>query len=299
MVVFGNVTIDGTVVYNGTATDEIMNYLCAGILIFFLVTGIYVNSHLIYYYKCHRPSWIDRYLWCISIARLVCIMSNCILAIYQLLNLPASELASKSTIQSLFTLKRWEIALNILSYLSTFALLALDAVIVSIQYGNIHHPLWTIRQGPFKVTKSVLIAVGILFMVFWTGSIIYAQIHRSEESIFPFSGAFVINTAISLATFFALSLLITSIYLTNWIRYWHQVGAVVVGEIVRREFRLVSVLTLSDFFGSVSLAVFLVNIVLTKDPGTFLYIWCFSGTIVPVLVHSLVSGYMLLSERNL
>jgi hypothetical protein len=293
MVFFGNVIINEDVLHTETGTDEMMNNLCAGILIVFLVTGIYVNSHLIYYYKSHRPTWIDRYLWSISIARLVYIVTRSILNIIVLLN-------ANTPIENL-TMK-WKFFLSIPSYLSMAALLALDAVIVSIQYGNIHHPLWTTRHGTFKVTKYVVSAVVILFTAGSGGATIHGEIHRSRgmgNTTFPPPKASVHYTAISFALFVLLSLFIISVYLTNWIRYWHQTGAVVVGKIIRREFWLVTVLVLSDVVDATCSAVFLANLELTRDAGTLLYIWFFSDTMVPLLVSSLSGGYMLFSEKNI
>ena len=86
MVVFGNITINDTVYYTGTQTDEIMNYVCGGVLIVYMVVGLLLNSHLIHYYKANQPSWIDRYLLYISLARLVYILTSCVLVTYQLLN---------------------------------------------------------------------------------------------------------------------------------------------------------------------------------------------------------------------
>ena len=294
MVVFGNITINDTVYYTGTQTDEIMNYVCGGVLIVYMVVGLLLNSHLIHYYKANQPSWIDRYLLYISLARLVYILTSCVLVTYQLLNdSPPTQVAA---------LEWWEVILNVLSYFSSFLLMALDTVVVTIQYSNIHCPLWTIINGSNKVMKNVLIAIGVLFTGCYAAAIIYGQMHRGKESFnFPFPKHLVIDTAISIAPFLLLAPTIMCIYLTTWIRFWYQTGRIVVGEIVKREFKLVSVLALSDILGSASFTVFLANMAMINEANICrsLYTWCFSSTMVPMTVSTSVACYMLISERGI
>ena len=190
MVLFGNITINGTINYNGTKTDVMMNYVCGGLLIAYLVIGLIVGLHLIYYYKLNQPSWIDKYLCYSSISRLVNLLSSCILVVYQLLN--------DSPPTQILHLHWWETVCNITSYLSFYVLLAFDAVIVTIQYGNVHFPGWTLLNDSSKLKKRVLIAAAILFTACCTTAVTLGQVYRGNESFhIPMPRVLVTISAIS------------------------------------------------------------------------------------------------------
>jgi hypothetical protein len=179
-------------------------------------------------------------------------------------------------------------------------MMAIDAVVVAVQYGNIHCPLWTIREGPFKVAKYVLTVLGILFTACEAASIIFGQLNRSQNlTIFSSSHVIAKDVAISIAPFFIMAVVIACIYLTNWIRFCYQTGGMVVGRIVKREFSLVSVLALSDVIVTVCYAVFVANLAYTQDDLTCLYLWFFFGSMVPMLNSSAVGVYMFVSEKDI
>ena len=294
MVWFGTIKIDEKVYCDGTRADEIMNFVCGGVLIAFLAVGICLNSQLIYFYKTHVISWIDRYLFYISIARLVYVITSCTPVIYQFLN-------SKSPNQ-IANLDTWEIPFQILSYLSAFVLMALDSVTVAIQYSNVHCPVWTLLNGPYHLVKYVLIAVGGVFFVFYTSATVYSQLNRKHEYLtVPLTEEMVNYTAISIAPFILLSVLIFSVYLVTWARFWYQTREVYVAQLVRREFKLVTMLAVSDILDSVSFAVFLANMVMLEEGNVCrsFYIWCFSSTMFPLTMSTIAACYLTLTETRL
>ena len=171
MVLFGEITINETILCSGTKTDGIMNYVCGGLLIVYLVVGLIVNLHLIFYYKFNQPSCIDKYLFYTSISRIFYILSTCIFVIYMLLN--------DSTPTQIFQLNWWEIVCDVTSYLSGYVLIAFDAVIVTVQYGNIHCLSWTLLNDFSKLKKRVLMAAAVLFTAcFYCYNHIGANIQR-------------------------------------------------------------------------------------------------------------------------
>ena len=294
MVLFGNIEIKDKVYYNGTRADEMMNYVCGGVLIAYLALGICLNSQIIYFYKTHRTSWIDRYLFFISIARLVYVVTSCIPLIYQFLNsLPPNQITK---------LEKWLIPFQITSYLSAFGLIALDSVTVAIQYGNIHCPLWTLLNGPFKLMKYVLLSVGSVFVALFAAGIVYGQMNRIKENFsVPLPHEMVIKTAISNAAFILLAIMIITIYVVTWARFWYQTREFYVAQIVRREFKLVTMLAVSDVMGSASFAVFVANLAMLNkhNVGRGIYIWCFSSTIFPLTLSTIIAIYLTLTEARL
>ena len=294
MVLFGNITINGTIIYNGTKTDEMMNYVCGGLLIAYLVIGLIVGLHLIYYYKLNQPCWIDKYLCYSSISRLVYLLSSCILVVYQLLN--------DSPPTQILHLNWYEMVCNITSYISFYVLLAFDAVIVTIQYGNIHCPLWTLLNDSSKLKKRVLIAAAVLFTACYTVAVTLGQVYRGKESYdIPMPRVLVTTEAISNVPIIVLACLTIGIYMTTWIRFWCQTQEIRVIALVRREFRLVGIFVLSDFICASSLIVLVVNLGLMKEGNVCrsVYIWIFSGTMVPVTVSTLVACYLFISEKGI
>ena len=294
MVAFGDITVNGTIIYTGTKTDEMMNYVCAGVLIGYMVVGLIVNLLLIYYYKDNRPSWIDRHLFYISLARPVFLTSSCILASYILLN--------DRDFSQIMSFRWWEIALNIVGILSSVALISFDTVIVAMQYSNIHCPLWTILNGSSKLIKSAVIIIGFLFAGCNTAAIIYGQKNRNKEIfLVPLLNEAVIDNAISTVPFIIVCSIVAVIYLATWIRFWYQTGEIRVARMVKREFKLVTMLVFSDIIGAASFVVFSVNLyILSKtNISQSVYIWFFSGTFVPQTASMVVACYMVMSERGI
>ena len=295
MVLFGKVTINETLLCNGTKTDGIMNYVCGGLLIAYLVVGLIVNLHLIFYYKFNQPSWIDKYLFYTSISRIFYILSTCIFVIYMLLN--------DSPPTQIFQLNWWEIVFNVTSYLSGYVLIALDAVIVTVQYGNIHCPSWTLLNDSSKLKKRVLMAAAVLFTACFIVTTILGQIYKDEDPLglnIPKPKMIITTAAISIVSNILLACLPIGIYMTTWIRFWWHAREIKVVELVRREFKLVGVFALSDLICAASLIVLIVNLdKMTKENiCESLYIWIFSGTMVPVTLSTLVACYLLISEKS-
>ena len=271
-----------------------MNYVCGGVLIAYLAIGICLNSQIIYFYKTHRTSWIDIYLFFISIARLIYVITSCTPLIYQFLNSSPPNQITK--------LENWVIPFQITSYLSAFALIALDSVTVAIQYSNIHCPLWTLLNGPYKLMKYVLISVVSVFVALFAAGMVYGQMHRNKENFsLPLPHEMVIKTAISNSAFILLAIMIITVYVVTWARFWYQTRDFYVAQIVRREFKLVTLLAVSDVMGSASFAVFVVNLAMLNKDNVCrsIYIWCFSSTMFPLTLSTIVAIYLTLSEARL
>ena len=290
---FANITdpgIDPKVNYNFscTTTDKIMNKVCGAILILYMLVGTVVCIHLIHFYRKHRNSWLDRFLYFTSIARLPYIITNSLYVAYQLLN--------KKPPTQILELEAWGTVLNILSYIISYVVMALDIAMVATQYCNIHHPEWTLLNSQSVVLKRVLVGTAALFIACYSPAIAYNQVERRYETfdLYPFPEKVVYGTAISLAPFFLMASLILGIYLTTWIKYWQETGDMRVGRIVRSEFKLVSLITLSDVICSVSYAAFLINqFLITQDSIRInLYMWSISGAIFPMTIGMVVIFYM-------
>ena len=298
MVFFGTLkTADGRIIHNGTVTDEIMNYACGGVLIAYLVIGIFVNLQLIYYYKDNRPSWIDRYLFYISSVRLVKVIVECSSVIYLFLN--TSPVSQVATVDS----EDWKIIANFLTFLCFTALIGFDTVIVAIQYSNIHRPLWALLADSYsRLVKYGLITVSTVFTVDLAVTTIYGQINKNEEFFtIPIPKKLLINIIISNIPFLLLGLIIIGIYSTTWVRFWYQTGGVSVSQIIMREFKLISVLVVSDSVCFVSIPFFLVNLASMSDANICrsMYVYFFSGTMVSQTSSVVAACYMLLSDRNI
>ena len=300
MVLFGNVSIlkNGTMVYhNEITTDEkidgIMSQVCGAVLIVYMVIGLLANLRLIWHYRLNSHAWIDKFLVYICLTRLVSLVTGCCLMAYQFLN--------ADPLNQISTLTRWETVLNICSYLTLFMLMALDTVVVAIQYSNIHCPLWTILNESNIVMKRVLITISIISLALTTVSILYGQLNITKDHLKKRA----IGAVLSLAAYFLVAIVNIGVYSTTWIRFWYQTGDVIVGEIIKREFRLVSVLAISDIVTAASYAVFVANLFTIKAEDDTkilipkLYIWYFSGTIIPMTMCTMVACYMLFSEERL
>ena len=297
MALFGTVkTEDRRVIYLGTKTDEIMNYVCGVILIAYILIGLYVNLHLICYYKSNRHSWMDKYLFYISFVRLVYVLTTLVPCTYSLLN-------DRSLVQNFSDSVWWEIPFNLMSIISSIVLMVLDTVIVAIQYSNIHHPSWALHSESYStLMKFVGIPVGALVVIGDISAVIYGQTHRERIKLkFPLSKEFVTDTAIANIPAALPAYVITSIYLVTWIRFCYQVREIRVVELVKREFKLVSALVLSDIIGSVSFTVYVVDIAIVSEANVCrsVYIGVFSGILVPLTASTIVACYTLISEKNL
>ena len=181
-------------------------------------------------------------------------------------------------------------------------LLAFDAVIVTIQYGNIHFPGWNLLNDSSKLKKRVLIAAAVLFTACYTAAVILGQVYRGNESIdIPMPRVLITTSAISNAPIIVLACLTIGIYMTTWIRFWCQTQEIRVIALVRREFRLVGIFVLSDFICASSFIVLVVNLGLMNKGNVCrsVYIWIFSGTMVPVTVSTLVAYYLFISEKGI
>ena len=293
MVLFGNGLIlpNGKMEYDGeTQTDKIMNPFCGAVLIVYMVIGLLANLRLIWHYRLNSHAWIDKFLVYICLARLVSLLTSCCLMAYQFLN--------ANPLNQISTLTRWETVLNICSYLTLFGLMALDTVVVAIQYSNIHCPLWTILNGSNIVMKRVLMTISLIFLALTTVSILYGQLDRKHDILRERA----VGAVLSLAAYFLVAFVNMGVYLTTWIRFWYQTGDVIVGEIIKREFRLVSFLAISDIVTAASSAVFVANLFMIKEGSNIrmnLYIWCFSSNIIPMTICMMVACYMLFSEERL
>ena len=298
MVVFGNIALDDNgknYTYSYSTTDKIMNKVCGSLLIFYMLVGTVVCIHLIQFYRKHRNSWLDRFLYFTSIARLPFIITNCLYVAYELLN--------HSPPTQILELKAWGTAVNILSFIISYLVMALDIAIVATQHCNIHYPEWTLLNSQSVVLKRVLVGTALLFIACYSPALAYHQVERGQMKFnltdFP-KKKLVIGTAISNAPFFLMAFLLLGIYLTTWIKYWRETGDMRVGGIVRSEFKLVSLIAFSDVICSGSWAAFLINqILMTKDTIRInLYIWSFSGAIFPMTIGMVVIFYMFFVETK-
>ena len=262
MVVFADIFLDEKgkkYNYKCSTTDNIMNKVCGSLLIFYMLVGTVVCIHLIQFYRKHRNSWLDRFLYFTSIARLPYIITNSLYVAYELLN--------KTSPTQILELKAWGTVVNILSYIISYLVMGLDIAMVVTQYCNIHYPEWTLLNSQSVVLKRVLVGTAALFIACYSPALAYNQIERSYEKFnlthFPEKVGY--GSAISLAPFFLMAFLVLGFYLTTWIKYWRETGDMRVGRIVRSEFKLVSLIAFSDVICTGSYAAFLINQFLIKQ----------------------------------
>ena len=280
--------------YNCSSTDKIMNEFWGGVLILYMLVGTVVCIHLIQFYRKHRNSWLDRFLYFTSIARLPYIITNCLYVAYQLLN-------HRSPTQ-IVELEAWGTVVNILSYIISYVVMALDIAMIATQYCNIHHPEWTLLNGQSVVLKRVLVGTAALFIACYSPAIAYHQVERGQMkfNLTHFPEKLGIGTAISNAPFYVMAFLTLGIYLTTWIKYWGETGDMRVGRIVRSEFKLVSLIAFCDVICSGSYAAFLINQFLVSQGSIRinLYMWSFSGAIFPMTIGMVVIFYMFFIETK-
>ena len=304
MVVFANITVHFSNItssdkkvnytYNTTNTDKIMNEFWGGVLILYMLVGTVVCIHLIQFYRKHRNSWLDRFLYFTSIARLPYIITNCLYVAYQLLN-------HRSPTQIL-EVEDWGIAVTILSYITSYLVMALDVAIVATQYCNIHRPEWTLENSRSIVLKRVLLLTTAVFICCYSSAMVFKQLEKVNEKFkFPFPRQVIDYTAIALAPYFLMAFIIFCIYATTWAKFWHETGEIRVGRVIKSEFKLVSLIALSDIICSVSYAAFLANLALTKLESfrSNMYAREFSDPIIPMSIEMIVILYMFFRETEI
>ena len=305
MVVFSNITVhfanitdpDPKVKYSFycTTTDTIMNKLCGAILILYMVVGTVVCIHLIHFYRKHRNSWLDRFLYLTSIARFLNIITNCLYVAYELLN-------NKPPTQIL-EVEKWGIAVTISSYITCYGVITLDIAMVATQYCNIHRPEWTLINSRSIVLKRVLRIATAVVLCCYSFAMVF-KIRRLETRgnfEFPIPKEVMEYRAIALAPHSLIAFLIICIYATTWVRFCQKSGEMRVGRIVRGEFKLVILIALGDVICSVVYAVFVVNLALTtlNSFRTNMYVRIFSETIVPMTIEMTIILYMFFRKTEI
>ena len=176
MGIFGNCTMNGTRVHNGTETDVIMNYTCGGIFLVAVVTGLLVNTYLIYYYKKNRTSWSHRFYFRLAIAYWVYMIIRGVPTTYRLLDPNYSPDPSDHSDWSKELLE----VLNIACYIDGAVITTFVAVIVMVQYKNIHDPGWTILHGSRSFWKPAVIGLGSLYLAAFTAGLVLLVTYLAE-----------------------------------------------------------------------------------------------------------------------
>ena len=296
MVLFGNIKIDGTLVYTGDKTDVIMNYFCGGTIVLFMVVGLLVNSNLIIHFRVQRSSWIDKFLFYLSWFRLFYIIAKGVIYSYQFLNdRPPTQVKDP---------KVWINVLASLSLMSLTATIIIDVIIVVIQCCNVHFPSWSLLTGSYsKMTKRVSAAVVTFLLTGVIASIVHKYFDDYTFTI-PIPQQFVVENVIAYFPALILGISMLCIFAYTWIRFWRQTGAIHVSSTIKREFKLVALLVAFDTVLTAS------NISLLVTLATFnsrhshsmirqgIYIWAFSDVIVPPIGSAIVSCYTLLIVKE-
>ena len=305
MVVFSNITVhfanitdpDPRVKYSFhcTTTDKIMNKVCGALLILYMLIGTVVCIHLIHFYKENRNSWLDRFLYLTSIARLLNIITNCLYVAYELLN--------KKPPTQILEVEKWGIAVFILSYFTCYGVIALDTAMVATQYCNIHRPEWTLVNSRSIVLKRVLRITIAVVLCCYSFAMVF-KIRRLDNGgnfEFPIPKGVIEYRAISLAPHSLMAFLILCIYATTWVRFCQRSGEMRVGRIVRGEFKLVILIALGDVICSVIYVAFVVNLALTtlNSFRSNMYIRIFSETILPMTIEMSIILYMFFRKSEI
>ena len=168
--------MNGTRVHNGTETDVIMNYTCGAIFLVAVVTGLLVNTYLIYYYKKNRTSWSHRFYFRLAIAYWVYMIIRGVPTTYRLLDPSYSPDPSDHSNWSKELLE----VVNIACYIDGAVITTFVAVIVMVQYKNIHDPGWTILHGSRSFWKPAVIGLGSLYLAAFTAGLVLLVTYLAE-----------------------------------------------------------------------------------------------------------------------
>ena len=293
MVLFGNVTVNGTV-YTGDKTDEIMNYFCGGTIVVFMLVGLLVNSNLIIHLKLQRPSWIDKFLFYLSWFRLFHIISDGIRLSYMVFNkLPPTQIAEP---------KLWIKTFGFVSLLSYTVIFAIDGTIVVIQCCNVHFPSWSLLTGSYsKMTKRVTIAVVTFLSLGVIASTVYGNLNNYTNTVnIPLPGPYKVKKVIASSPALITGISMLSIFAYTWIRFWHQTGAIHISSTIKREFKLVALLVAFDTIATLSNIFFLVNLTTFRRSNIrqSVYIWVFSSSMVPLSGNVIVTCCILVIVKE-
>ena len=178
MGIFGNYTLaNGTRIHNETETDVIMNYTCGGIFLAAVVVGVLVNTYLIYYYKKRQTDWSHRFYFRLAIAYLVYMIIRGVPTTCRLLDPNYSPDTSDNSNWSKELLE----VLNIACYIDGAVITTFVAVIVMVQYKNIHDPGWIILNDSRKFWKPIVIAISSLYLAAFTTSLVLLVTYLGED----------------------------------------------------------------------------------------------------------------------
>ena len=285
--------MNGTLVYTGDKTDEIMNYCCGGTIVVFMLVGLLVNSNLIIHLKVKRPSWIDKFLFYLSWFRLFYVIMKGLMLSYMFFN--------DRTFAQIVYPDIWFRIMGIISLIGFTAIVAIDGTIVVIQCCNVHFPSWSLLTGSHsKMTKRVTMVVVTVLMISILTSNVYGYVYHVGINDIPLRRQIVTDMIIGNFPALMLGIFVLCIYSYTWIRFWRQTGAIHISSTIKREFKLVALLVAFDTIFTVSIISFLINLITFSQSNVRfgVYIWVFSDAMVPLIGSAVVSCYTLLIVKE-
>ena len=242
MAIFGDYTYkvgNKTMTHTASTADEIMNYSCGVLFLIAVVIGVLVNSCLILYYRKNRSTWTHTCYFMLAIAYLVYDMIRGVPTTIRLLGprIPSNVTASSTFGKFLETL-------TILCYIDGAVITSVVALIVMVQYKNIHHPGSTLIHGPTRFRKRAIMVMGFLYLVNFTAGIVVLAIYLKIDGTSIPESIWHVYKLLFEVPLLLITAVAPCVYVVNRIKFrpLEQQLDADVRRMVRRDFKLVHIM---------------------------------------------------------